>query len=34
MIGDWSKVPNFLFPGLNAFKASGAAGPGERREKR
>jgi regulator of protease activity HflC (stomatin/prohibitin superfamily) len=34
MIGDWSKVPNFLFPGLNAFRASGAAGPGERHEKR
>jgi hypothetical protein len=30
MIGDWSKVPNFLFPGLNAFRASGA---GEKREK-
>jgi regulator of protease activity HflC (stomatin/prohibitin superfamily) len=23
LIGDWSKVPNFLFPNLNAFKASG-----------
>jgi len=30
MIGDWSKVPNFLFPNLNAFKASGAAGPGRK----
>jgi regulator of protease activity HflC (stomatin/prohibitin superfamily) len=33
MIGDWSKVPNFLFPNLNAFKASGAAGPVEKRER-
>jgi regulator of protease activity HflC (stomatin/prohibitin superfamily) len=33
MVGDWSKVPNFLFPNLNTLKASGAAGSGEKRER-
>ena len=26
LLGDWSRVPNFLFPGMGGFRVSAAAG--------